>query len=317
MKILIPGGTGQLGHILRRQFELNGDEVHLLSRHPDPNDENAIAWDAESLGPWVDEIEWADVVINLAGRSVNCRYSKKNLTEMMNSRVNSTRLIGKAIRQTATPPCVWLQMSTATIYAHRFDAPNTEATGLTGGSERDVPRYWKQSIDIAQAWEQSQSNCETPQTRQVALRSAMVMSPDKGGVFNVLSTLTRLGLGGPIGDGQQYVSWIHEFDFVDAIQFLIHNENLDGPVNLTSPSPIPQRQFMMLLRRAWNAKVGLPATKWMAEIGAFILRTDTELLLKSRRVVPEKIQQSGFRFLHPDWREAAIELVKRSSKSTN
>jgi uncharacterized protein (TIGR01777 family) len=310
MKIVIPGGTGQVGGVLANALRARGDDVVVLSRRG-ASDGLVVEWDGRTPGPWVREIDGADAVINLAGRSVNCRYTETNLTAMMDSRVDSTRAVGIAIEKASRPPGVWLQMSTATIYAHRFDAPNDEATGHIGGDEPDAPSYWKRSIDIARAWERAQQEANTPRTRKVALRSAMVMSPDRGGIFDVLLGLTRVGLGGPIAGGHQYVSWIHDRDFANAIEFLIQRDDIQGPVNLAAPNPIPQRDFMAALRAAWGTQVGLPATKWMAEIGAFLLRTDTELTLKSRRVVPTRLLEAGFRFDFPEWPAAAKDLVER------
>jgi len=229
----------------------------------------------------------------------------------MDSRVDSARVIGKAIAAATRPPRLWLQMSTATIYAHRFDAAHDEATGVIGGSEAGVPDYWAYSVEIAKNWEQAQAEPWTPATRKVALRAAMVMSPDRGGVFDVLLKLARLGLGGPVAGGAQYVSWIHEEDFVGAVEFLIAREDLEGPVNLASPGPLPQRDLMRALRAAWGVPVGLPATRWMAELGAFALRSDTELLLKSRRVVPGRLHTAGFAFAYPEWDKAVADLVDR------
>ncbi|MEU3783275.1 TIGR01777 family oxidoreductase [Streptomyces sp900129855] len=310
MKIVLPGGTGQVGTVLRRALTAAGHEVVVLSRRPTGRGE--VAWDGRTLGPWTEAIDGSDVVVNLAGRSVSCRYTPVNLKAMMDSRVDSARVVGEAIAAAARPPGVWLQMSTATVYAHRFDAPNDEATGVIGGSESGVPGYWGYSVDIATAWEREQDQADTPHTRKVALRSAMVMSPDRGGVFDVLLRLARLGLGGPVAGGAQYVSWIHDHDFVRAVEFLVARDDLAGPVNLAAPAPLPHRAFMRALRRAWGVPVGLPATKWMAELGAFALRSDTELLLKSRRVVPGRLLDAGFAFEHPEWPEAAADLVRRA-----
>ena len=309
MKIVIAGGTGQVGALLRRRAEARGDEVVVLSRHPDVA-AREVGWDARTLGPWAQAIDGSDVVINLAGRSVNCRYTKENLAEMMDSRVDSTRVVGQAIAQAKRPPSTWLQMSTATIYAHRFDAANDEATGIVGGDEPGVPGYWGYSVEIAKAWERTQLEAETS-TRKVQLRTAMVMSPDRGGIFDVLATMARRGLGGPVGGGAQYISWIHEADFCAAIDFLIEHPSIEGAVNFTAPNPLPQAEFMRTLRAAVRAPIGLPATRWMAEIGAFVLRTDTELLLKSRRVVPGRLLEAGFGFTHPDWAGACHELAAR------
>lgn len=311
MKIVIPGGTGQVGHMLTRAFRARGDEVVIVTRNARRDGE--IAWDGARGGPWTRAIDGADVVINLAGRSVNCRYTADNLGDMMRSRVDSTRAVGLAVAHAAKPPRVWLQMSTATIYAHRFDAPNDEATGIIGGDEPEAPKYWRTSIEIAKAWEEAQNYALTPNTRKIALRSAMVMSPDRGGIFDTLLTLTRLGLGGPIAGGRQFVSWIHEHDFVRAVDLLIARDELEGVFNLAAPNPLPQRDFMAALREAAGMRIGLPATRWMSELGAFFLRTDTELILKSRRVVPGRLLAAGFDFEFPDWNRAAHELTGRDT----
>ncbi|MFG2603240.1 TIGR01777 family oxidoreductase [Streptomyces sp. NPDC048514] len=312
MKVVLAGGTGQVGTILERALTAAGHEVTVLTRRPVRRCD--VGWDGVTLGPWAEAVDGCDVVVNLAGRSVSCRYTAENLQAMMDSRVDSTRLIGKAIAGAARPPRVWLQMSTATIYAHRFDAPHDEATGVLGGSETGVPDYWAYSVEIARNWERAQADAGTLATRKVALRSAMVMSPDRGGVFDVLLRLTRLGLGGPVAGGAQYVSWIHAEDFVRAVEFLIARDDFEGPVNLSSPDPLPQRDFMRTLRRAWGVPVGLPATRWMAELGAYALRSDTELLLKSRRVMPGRLSAAGFDFAHPEWEGAAEDLVRRTRR---
>ncbi|GAB3958522.1 TIGR01777 family oxidoreductase [Micromonospora vulcania] len=309
MKVVIPGGTGQVGGILDRALSAEGHEVVLLTRSP--TGPRQVHWDGRTLGEWAEQIDGSDVVINLAGRSVSCRYTAQNLEAMMSSRVESARVVGEAIAEAARPPKVWMQMSTATIYAHRFDAANDEYDGLIGGDEHGVPGYWAYSIKIAQNWEAAQERAATPDTRKVALRSAMVMSPGRDGVFDVLSWLARLGLGGPVAGGRQYVSWIHDQDFVRAIRFLIERDDLTGAVNLAAPGPLPQREFMRELRSAWRMPVGLPATRWMAEVGAFAMRSDTELLLKSRRVTPGRLVDAGFAFDHPQWRTAVADLASR------
>ena len=312
MRIVIPGGSGHLGGVLARFFSRAGHDVVVLTRHPgDTVTWREAAWDGTTVGPWIREIEGADAVINLAGRSVNCRYGEKNLREMMESRVQSTQAVGKAISLVRQPPAVWLQMSTATIYAHRYDAPNDEATGRLGGDEADAPRLWRASIEIAKAWERAVADARTPSTRKVVLRTAMVMGNGPGGAFNLLATLARWGLGGPLGGGAQYMSWIHERDFVRAIAFLLARPDLSGAFNLAAPNPLPQREFMSALRTATGRRFALPAAKWMLEVGSFVLRTETELILKSRRVVPTRLLQAGFTFEHPDWNSAARELVER------
>jgi uncharacterized protein (TIGR01777 family) len=315
MKIIIPGGSGQVGQMLVRAFLRRGDECVVLTRTPagislapDSDGARTVVWDGKTLGPWADEIDGADVVINLAGRSVNCRYHTRNLAAMMSSRVDSTRIVGVAIAAAKNPPRVWLQASTATIYAHRFDAANDEETGKIGGDEPDVPALWARSIAIARAWEAELAAADTPSTRKVALRSAMTMSPDRGGVFSVLARLCRMGLGRQ-GDGRQFVSWIHEEDFVAAVDFLIAREDLAGAFNLCAPEPVTNRGFMKALREALGSRIAIPVPRWAMEIGAFFMRTETELVLKSRRVVPTRLLKAGFVFRHPHWPEAAKDLV--------
>ncbi|MGW0737010.1 epimerase [Streptomyces sp. NPDC002851] len=334
MKIVIPGGTGQVGTLLDRALTAQGHEVVTLTRTP--RGPRQLPWDGRTLDRWAEAIDGSDAVINLAGRSVSCRYTPANLQQMMDSRIDSTRVVGQAIAASTSPPQVWLQMSTATIYAHRFDAANDEANGIIGGTEPDVPDYWAYSVRIAENWERAQQEAPTPKTRKVALRTAMVMSPDRGGVFDALSRLTRLGLGGPVAGGRQYVSWIHEDDFVRAVEFLIERGEraeypierddrndateqedhgprpLSGPVNLAAPTPLPHREFMRTLRTAWRMPLGLPATRWMTELGAFAMRSDTELLLKSRRVTPGRLLDAGFTFQYPTWPQAAADLVTRT-----
>ncbi len=310
MKIVIPGGSGQVGTILARAFAAQGQDVVVLSRKPAVAPWRTARWDAESLGDWSTEVDGADVVINLAGRNVNCRYNARNRRQIIESRVTSTRAVGRAIENAARPPRVWLQASTATIYAHRYDAPNDEATGIIGGSERTAPDTWRFSIDVATAWEQAANDAVTPHTRKVLMRSAMTMSPDRGGIFDVLLRLVRWRLGGTSGDGRQFVSWIHEVDFIRAVEWLIAGD-LAGAVNITSPKPLPNAEFMRDLRKAWGVRLGLPATKWMLDLGAIALRTETELILKSRRVVPARLLQTGFQFQFPTWPEAAADLCRR------
>ena len=274
-----------------------------------------MAWDAKTVGAWAAELEGADAVVNLAGRVVNCRYNAANRREILDSRVDSTRAVGLAVRRAARPPRVWLQASTATIYAHRHDAANDEATGILGGVEPGAPETWRFSTDVATAWERALNEAECPQTRKAAMRTAMTMSPDRGGVFDVLLGLVRRGLGGASGDGRQYVSWIHDRDFVRAVAWLIEHDEIAGPVNLAAPNPLPNAEFMRALREAWGARFGLPASRWMLEVGAFFLGTETELVLKSRRVVPGRLSAAGFRFDFPTWPEAARDLCRRWRES--
>lgn len=311
MKFVIAGGTGQVGTVLARKFHAKGDEVVILSRKPGKADWRIVNWDAETLGDWKNEIDGSDVVINLAGRSINCRYNEENRRQIMNSRVNSTKVLGEAIEQSKNPPKVWLQSSTATIYTHRFDAPNDEITGIIDDIQSDAPSAWNFSIDVAKTWEKVTNEAVTPKTRKVLMRSAMIMSPDRDGIFDTLLGIVRKGLGGTAGDGKQYISWLHEQDFIRAVDWLIEHEELDGAVNLTSPNPLPNAEFFKILREVWGTKIGLPAFEWMLEIGAFFMRTETELILKSRRVIPTRLFKTGFRFDFQNWEDAARDLCQR------
>src|SRR6266404_6595544 len=312
MKIVIPGGSGQVGTVLARAFHKSGHEVVVLSRAPASKQWRTVEWDGERLGQWVAEFEGADAIINLAGQSVNCRYNDHNRRIIKASRVKSTRVVGAAIAQAWKPPRVWLQASTATIYAHRFDDANDEVTGVIGGAEPNAPDTWRFSIDVATSWEQALKQSPTPNTRRVAMRSAIVMNPDPGSPFSALLQLVKLGLGGAMGDGRQYMSWIYDRDFTSAVLWLIGHEALDGPVNLAAPNPLTNSEFMRVLRSAWGMPFGLPATEWMLELGALVLESETELILKSRRVVPARLLQSGFAFQFPAWPEAARELCQRA-----
>ncbi|MBX3244076.1 MAG: TIGR01777 family oxidoreductase [Acidobacteria bacterium] len=311
MKIVIPGGSGQVGTVLARAFVADGHEVVEIGRSPRDVPWKTVRWDGKTLGDWADEIDGSDVVINLAGRNVNCRYNDENRRQMMDSRVDSTRVVGEAIANAANPPKVWLQASTATIYAHRFDAANDDVTGIIGGSEPDAPDKWRFSIDVAKAWEKAANDADTPRTRKVLMRSAMTMSPDRDGIFDVMHGLVRKGLGGTAASGKQYISWIHEQDFIRSVYWLIEHENLSGPINISSPNPLPNRDFMKIFREAAGVKIGLPAMEWQLAIGAFFMRTETELILKSRRVVPKLLTDSGFAFEFPDWEDAARDLMKQ------
>ena len=316
MKIVIAGGSGQVGTMLARHFHTVGHQVLVLSRHTQHTTWQTLPWDGATLGPWLADVEESDVWINLAGRSVNCRYNRKNRREILDSRVQSTLVLHEAIARLAKPPAVWLNASTATIYRHALDRSMDEATGELGGDEAGAPDTWNFSIEVAKAWEGAFFSAETPKTRQVALRSAMTFSPDRGGVFDVFSMLVRHGLGGTNFPGTQFVSWIHEVDFIRAVEFLIARPELSGPINLASAHPLPNAEFLGILRKAWGARLGVPTLPWMLEVGTFLLRTESELVLKSRRVVPGRLLEAGFDFSYPTWEEAATDLVARSWRDT-
>jgi len=311
MKIILPGGQGQIGAFLAKGLQEAGHDVVVLSRRVTQAPWRMVAWDGETLGEWAAEFEGADAVINLAGRSISCRFTPENRRQVMESRTKSTRVVGEAIARAARPPRVWLQAGTATIYTHRYDAPNDEATGIIDSGGPEWPDTWRFSVAVAKAWEQAVNEAATPRTRKVILRTSIVMAPGRGGAFEVLLKLVRHGLGGRNGDGRQYISWIHDEDFRRAIVWLLEHEDLAGPVNLASPHPLPNAEFMRGLREAWGIHLGLPAAEWMIEIGTRLMRTESELVLKSRRVTPGRLLESGFTFKFPTWPEAARDLCAR------
>ena len=317
MKVVIPGGSGHVGTLLANTLHRSGNDVVVLSRAPRLAPWRIVSWDGVTVGDWSEEIDGADVVINLAGRSVNCRYNATNRQDILESRTRSTRAVGAAIAASARPPRVWLQASTATIYSHRYDAANDELSGVLGGDEPNIPKTWMFSIEVARAWEAAFNEVELPSTRKVALRSAIVMSPEDGGAFATLMTLARFGLGGQAGPGDQYISWTHHSDFTKAVLWIIDHQRLAGVVNIAAPNPLPQKDFMRELRRAAGIRVGLPAAAWMLEVGAMLMRTETELILKSRRVVPTRLLESGLAFDFPRWPEAVDDLVRRREVRTS
>jgi uncharacterized protein (TIGR01777 family) len=306
-RIMLAGGSGFLGHALAG-FLRDRFEVIVLTRTPRPRTDGAreIAWDAKSAGPWAQFLDGAHAVINLTGRSVDCRYTPENRRLIIASRVDSTRAIGEAISKCKVPPPVWLNASSATIYRHTFDKLMDE-TGEMGATPEARDEF---SIEVIRRWEEALDKAPTPATRKVALRITLVLGRD-GGVFPVFRRLARLGLGGAMGSGRQFISWIHETDFCRALEWIIAHGELAGPVNLAAPNPLPNRETMRLIRDACGAPFGLPATAWMLEIGAFFIRTETELILKSRRVSPGRLLASGFKFQFPELRGALENLVMR------
>lgn len=259
LRLVIAGGTGHLGSVLAGHFHGAGHSIVILSRTEHSSLWPIVLWDGENVGDWISQLEGADVLINLAGRSVNCRYTPQNRASIMNSRVRSTRVLGEAIGRLANPPRLWINSSTATIYRHSLDRPIDEDTGEFGGHEPGAPETWRFSIEVARNWEEAFFSATTPRTRKIALRSAVVMSPQPEGAFDILLRLVRFGLGGTVGSGDQYVSWIHDVDFARAVEYLISSETIEGAINVSSPNPLPNRDFMRALRRAYGAKIGLPA----------------------------------------------------------
>jgi len=299
-KVVLAGGTGFLGRHLKRHFEQLNYRVITLSRARKfvPNQ---VHWDARKLGAWTTELEGAALLINLTGRSVDCRYNEANKHEILTSRVDSTRVLGQAVARCQTPPAVWLNSSTATIYEDTAnDAPaNTEARGLIGRGF---------SVSIATAWEEAFRAAKAPRTRKVALRTSIVLAND-GGAFPVLTRLAKLGLCTPQGSGEQWISWLHVDDFCRAVAFLATQTQESGPFNLCAPHPLPNREFNTLLARRFRPWVRLPQPEWLLRVGALVLRTETELVLKSRKVVPERLLSLGFEFSYPTCKAAFAALT--------
>ena len=312
-KIVLPGGGGFIGRHVTRHFAGKGWEVVVLSRqlHEPRDGVRFVWWDGANLDAWADELDGAAAVINLAGRSVNCRYGKKNRREIYQSREFSTEVIGEAIAECAAPPPVWFNASSATVYRHALDRAMDEATGEIDPVEPGKPRNkWEFSVDVVNRWERALFNAATPDTRRIAMRLSMVFGTGAGGVHEAFRNIARLGLGGTQGPGTQYVSWLHVDDFLRMLDWCLENGELSGPINMCSPNPMPNSDFMRAFREACGVKRGLPASSWMLAIGAFFMRTETELLLKSRRVVPGKLLTSGFKFNHPTWPEAAKSIER-------
>ena len=305
--IILAGGRGFLGSVLADHFAARGMAVGILTRNPGPRGGliREIRWDGTTVGDWLEHLDGAQALINLAGISVNCRYHARNRRLMLDSRLNSTRVLGEAMARCAHPPPVWLNSSTATIYQHTF-GPAWDEAGAIGGCAEAKDVF---SVHVATEWERVFNEANTPLTRKVALRSAMVLGHGRNSVLPNLLRLARLGLGGSLAGGRPFVSWIHEEDFCRAVEWIVGRENLSGAVNLAAPNPVTNAEFMAAVRTVCNAPFGLPAPRWLLEIGAFLLRTETELLIKSRRVVPGKLVANGFEFRHPQLLPAIEHLV--------
>ncbi|MFP9099683.1 TIGR01777 family oxidoreductase [Flavobacterium sp. RHBU_24] len=299
-KLVIAAGTGFLGQALTAYFKDTVDEIIILTRGENRNNANIkyVHWDAKTLNCWEAELEHADVLINLAGKSVDCRYTEQNKNKIIASRVDSTVVLGKAIAQCDYLPLHWLNSSTATIYRHSEDKQMDEVTGEVGADF---------SMNVAKMWERAFFCCHIPTTRKTALRTSIVLGKG-GGAFPALLKLAQLGLGGKQGNGRQFVSWIHETDFARAVGFLIQNK-MDGVVNVVSPAPVRNSEFMTTLRKAAGIPFGIPQPKWLLQLGAAVIGTETELVLKSRNVVPSRLLEAGFKFEYAEVERTLADLV--------
>lgn len=298
-KLIIAAGTGFLGQVLIEHFRNKAEEIVVLTRGKSKikNTVRYIHWDAKTMTGWERELETADVLINLAGKSVDCRYTPKNKSEIMASRVDSTSILNKAVLQCTNPPKHWLNSSTATIYRHSENQQMDEVKGEIG---------FDFSMNVARMWEKVFFQTETPQTKKTALRTSIVLGK-KGGAYIPLKRLAYLGFGGKQGNGRQFVSWIHEKDFARAVAYIIDKE-MEGVVNVVSPQPVRNRDFMKMLREVKNIPFGIPIGKLLLKIGACLIGTETELVLKSRNVIPKRLQENGFKFIYGDLEKALMRL---------
>ncbi len=296
-KIIIAGGTGFVGKYLTEQFRILGYEVIIISRQ-----EQSIKWsDRNGI---INALENSVMLINLAGKSVDCRYNKKNKEEILKSRTETTKALGEAILKCNNPPELWINSSTATIYRHAEDRPMTESNGEIGKGF---------SVDVATNWEQAFFSFQLPKTRQVALRMAIVLGKN-GGVMKPLRNLVRFGFGGKQGKGNQMFSWIHIEDLYNIILFFQSHQELKGVFNCSSPNPIDNKTLMKTLRQVMNVQIGLPSPEWLLKFGAVIIKTEPELILKSRWVVPKKLIQDGYNFIYPTIDVAIKNILNKGEK---
>lgn len=298
MKIIIAAGTGFLGKNLEKYFIDKGNEVYILTRSP--KRKNEIYWDSKTVGEWKNLLDNSAVLINLTGKSVDCRYTEKNKKEIYSSRIESTKVLQQAVDQCINKPEVWLNASSATIYTHSETQLNTEENGIIGDDF---------SMNICKSWEKEFFKVKTENVRKVALRTSIVLG-NNGGAFPKLKMITKFGLGGKQGRGDQNISWIHIDDFCKAIEFIINDKNISGEINITAPNPLSNEKFMEKLRQQMNVPFGLNAPVWQLEIASVFLNTETELLLKSRNVYPEKLMKSSFQFSYPEVDLVFKDLVK-------
>ncbi|PZR23075.1 MAG: TIGR01777 family protein [Flavobacterium psychrophilum] len=298
-KLIIAAGTGFLGQVLIEHFRNKAEEIVVLTRGKSgiKNTVRYIHWDAKTMTGWERELETADVLINLAGKSVDCRYTPKNKSEIMASRIDSTSILNRAVLQCTHPPKHWLNSSTATIYRHSENKQMDEVKGEIG---------FDFSMNVARMWEKAFFQAETPQTKKTALRTSIVLGK-KGGAYIPLKRLAYLGFGGKQGNGRQFVSWIHEKDFARATYII--DKEMEGVVNVVSPHPVRNRDFMKMLREVKNIPFGIPIGRLLIKIGAKLIGTETELVLKSRNLIPKRLQENGFKFIYGDLEKALSKLT--------
>ena len=301
-KIILAGGNGYLGTVLADHYKKIANEVIILSRHPKAVENNikTLVWDGKHAGDWLNELDNAELMVNLCGKNVNCRYTKGNKKAILDSRIGPTNLLGNIIAKLPHPPKLWINVTSATIYRHAEDRMQDEITGEIGEGF---------SVDICRAWEKAFFEADTPGTRKVALRMGIVFGKSDG-VFPRLLNLVKIGLGGRQGNGRQLVSWIHEQDVAGITEWLIEHTEINGVVNATSPNAVSNTLQMRVIREAYGAKIGLPTPKWLLKIGALIIGTEMELILKSRWVFPKRLIEAGYEFEYPKMKEAVDECCR-------
>lgn len=302
MKIILAGGSGYLGHLLAQFYKTKAREIIILSRNSKPAVENirTVHWDGKTMGEWADELEGADVLINLAGKNVNCRYTEKNKKEILDSRIDATRVLGEAVQKLRVPPALWIQSSSATIYHYSEDKMMTEENGQRGMGFSEM---------VCQRWEKSFTAINLSQTRKVILRTGIVLGRTDGALPRLIN-LVKMGFGGKQGHGRQYTSWIHERDIVNIVEWLRIHPTATGVFNSTAPQPVTNKSFMKALRHEFKIPFGLPVQRWLLALGAFIIGTETELILKSRKVYPQRLLDNGFVFEFPDLKSALVDLCQ-------
>ncbi|MNK19692.1 Epimerase family protein [compost metagenome] len=300
-KIILAGGNGYLGGVLAQYYRNLATEIIILSRKPAPIDGNVktIVWNGLDEGEWESTLEDADLLVNLCGKNVNCRYTEKNRKEIITSRINPTMLLGRMIAKMQSPPQLWINITSATIYRHAEDHAQDEEIGEIG---------YGFSIDVCRQWEQTFFETNTPNTRKIALRMGIVLGKSDG-AFPRLLNLVKFGLGGRQGDGQQYVSWIHEQDAAKCTEWLMEHKELNGAINRTSPEAVKNTELMTSIRTAYGIPLGLPSPAWLLELGAMFIGTETELILKSRWVAPKRLVDSGYTFIFPKAEHAIKDII--------
>ncbi|MFC3561599.1 TIGR01777 family oxidoreductase [Pedobacter jamesrossensis] len=300
-KIVLAGGNGYLGGVLAKHFSSIADEVIIFSRKQKADEGNikTLLWDGKTEENWINELNNADLLVNLCGKNVNCRYTAKNREEIINSRVIPTNLLNRVIDKLANPPLLWINITSATIYRHAEDEPQDELNGEIG---------YGFSIDVCKIWERAFFQPTNPKTRKIALRLGIVLGRTDG-AFPRLLNLVKLGMGGKQGHGTQYVSWVHEQDVALSIEWLLGKGEIKGIVNCTAPNAIKNTELMKTLRKSYGIPFGLPAPAWLLEIGAIIIGTETELILKSRWVKPGVLLDSGFKFQYGNIDEAVHDIL--------